>query len=174
MRQWRSSMKTRVSLALVCSSTLIACGTASPLFARDFQPDASISTTGFASPGRETRVSLDDGAAIVVPADSINEDTTVKIERNPQEFKSLPPFGDNVVRLSNFYRFELSSRLVGPVELVIPFDQKRVPQTTGYLSVGWWVDSGWEFLPAHVRDGYVVIMTDQLGGLIVVWHSTNP
>ena len=91
---------------------------------------------GDASLGEETRIESGDGAAIVIPANSLNEDLTIKIERNPEKVQSLPPLGDDVLLLGDFYNFEITGgKLLGPVDLILPFDESLIPDADGVLIV---------------------------------------
>ena len=60
------------------------------------------------SPGEEKEIALEDGAAIIIPADSINQEIEVMVERNPQKTESLPSLSNDVVQLSDFYNFEIA------------------------------------------------------------------
>lgn len=124
-----------------------------------------------ASTGQNTTITLSDGAEITVFATSINEDVEVTIERNPSKINNLPPLGNDVIPLSDFYNFEITDgMLIGPVEIKLPFDNKLIPNESGILTIAIPTDDGWEFTPVSSYDGYVTFQTTNLGDPLIAWH----
>lgn len=135
-----------------------------------FKPSPYEENTRSAQPNRDTPLSLEDGAKITVLADSINRVAKVRIERNPEKVASLPPLGEDVVQLSDFYNFEISQDLMGPVEIRIPFDEDLIPNEPGVLTIGVPTEDGWVFTPVSSYDGYVTFRTVALGDPLIAWH----
>jgi hypothetical protein len=133
-----------------------------------------VSTSGTAQPGEETRIELEDGAAIVIPAGAIESEVSVTIERNPAKVETLPPLGENGVQLGDFYNFEVTEgELVGAVDLVLPLDESRIPEGEGILSIAFPTASGWEFVPVEADGDHVTIYTTHLGDPLMYWHFGN-
>ncbi|MBT3314837.1 MAG: PASTA domain-containing protein [Anaerolineae bacterium] len=136
-----------------------------------FIPAEYISTSGSAQPGEETRIQLEDGAAIVVPSNSIDNDVSFIVERSPEKAKTLPPLGDNVVQLGDFYNFEVTEgEIIGPVDLVLPFDEALIPREQGVLVFGYPTEDGWEYIPVEAQDDKVTLYTAQVGDPLIAWH----
>ena len=137
-------------------------------------PSAYLSTSGRALPGTETRVELDDGAAIVLPANSINQEVEAVIERNPEKINSLPPMDEGVIQISDFYNFEINNgELINGVDLVFPFDEGRIPDEDGILTVAIPTGDGWEYVPVTNEGGKVTYFTANLGDPIIAWHFVD-
>ena len=145
---------------------LSACGNTN-----EFKPADYISTTGSAQPDEETRIELEDGAAIVVPAGSVSEETEIVLERNPEKINDLPPLGDDVVQLGDFYNFEFSGDdLTEGVDLIFPLDENQIPEGEGIISVAIPTEDGWEYFPAEANGNEVVFHTINVGDPLTVWH----
>ena len=130
-----------------------------------------ISTTGSASPGEETRIELEDGAAIVIPVDSINDEVEVLIERNPDKTETLPPLDKDVIQVSDFYNYEIEGgELVGGVDLVFPFDESQIAGEDGLLTVAIPTEDGWEYIPVANEGGKATYFTTDPGDPIIAWH----
>ena len=138
--------------------------------ANKFEPSEYISTTGSAQPGQESRIELEDGAAIVVPANSLQGEVEITVERNPEKINNLPPLGDEVVQLGDFYNYEVSGELTGPVDLILPFDENQIPEEEGIMVFGYPSEEGWEYIPVIPDGNKVTIYTVNVGDPIIAWH----
>lgn len=136
-----------------------------------YEPADYISTTGIAESGQETKIELEDGAAISIPYNSLESQVAVKVERNPEKRQNLPPLDDGFIQISDFYNFEVTSgNLTGPVDLTFPVDSDLIPDKTGVLVMAIPTENGWEYVPVESKDGKVTVFTDQIGDPLVVWH----
>jgi hypothetical protein len=145
---------------------LSACGKSGGFEAAEY-----ISNSGTARVGEETRIELEDGAAIVVPSNSINEPVSITVERSPEKANSLPPLGEDVVQLGDFYNFEITDgEILGPVDLVLPFDEALIPEEQGVLVFGYPTEDGWEYIPVEAQDDKVTLYTAQVGDPLIAWH----
>ncbi|MGD8457125.1 MAG: PASTA domain-containing protein [Anaerolineales bacterium] len=132
------------------------------------------STSGTFRPGEETRIELGDGAAIVIPAEAIDAEASITIERNPAKIESLPPLGQDGMQLGDFYNFEVTGgELIGAVDLVLPFDGSLIPEGDGILSIAFPTTDGWEFVPVEADEDRVTIYTTHLGDPLIYWHFGN-
>jgi hypothetical protein len=138
-----------------------------------FKSSEYISTTGSAQPGQETRIELEDGAAIVVPANSLREEVHITVERNPEKINDLPPTDDNAIQLGDFYNFEIEGELTGPVDLVLPFDESRIPEENGVMIFARPNEDGWEYIPVIPDGNTVTLYTNNVGDPLVMWHFEN-
>ncbi|MBT3314836.1 MAG: hypothetical protein HN390_09495, partial [Anaerolineae bacterium] len=142
--------------------------------AKDFEAAEYISNSGTARVGEETRIELEDGAAIVVPSNAINEPVSITVERSPEKANSLPPLGDDVVQLGDFYNFEITEgEILGPVDLVLPFDEALIPDKQGILVFGYPTEDGWEYIPVEAQDDKVTLYTAQVGDPLIAWHFVD-
>lgn len=133
-----------------------------------------ISTNGVANPSQETKIELEDGAAIVIPANATDGEVAVTIERNPEKSKSLPPLGENVVQLGDFYNFDISGgTLIDGVDLILPFDESRIPQQDGMLVIAIPSENGWEFVPVEADGNKVTYYTSNVGDPLIAWHFSH-
>jgi len=168
-------MKNKVGWLIVFSTVILACSSLSSLFAPKYEPAPYARTTGSASPGKETQISLDDGASISIPEESINGEVSVTVERNPDKAKTLPPLPEGFVQVGDFYNFEITSgELIGPVDLTLPFDEKLIPSGDGILMMAVPTDNGWEFKPVEEKDGKATTYTMKLGDPLITWHFAEP
>lgn len=134
-------------------------------------PAEYISISGSAPAGMETKIELEDGAAIVLPANSLTQDAKVTIERNPTKIEFLPPLEEDVIQISDFYNFEIEEAdLIDGVDLVLPFDETRIPDEEGLLTVAIPIENGWEYVPVTNNGGKVTYYTANLGDPIIAWH----
>ena len=139
-----------------------------------YKPSEYSSATGVASPGVETKIELEDGAGIVIPADSIDQQVNVKVERNPEKAKSLQPLDEDFIQLSDFYNFEIEGNVNAPVDLILPFDAENSPDETGILVYAYPTESGWEYIPVASEGNKVRLYTTRIGDPIIAWHFVNP
>jgi hypothetical protein len=136
-----------------------------------FKPAEYANTTGLASPGNETRIELEDGAAISIPSNSIEKNVNVKIERNPEKANGLPALPDNVIQVSDFYNFDIGdAQLSGPVDLVLPFDLNAVPEGKGIFTVAYPSENGWKYVPVIPNGNKITLYTNDIGDPIIAWH----
>lgn len=104
-------------IVLLGSSIISSCSSGG------YKPSDYISTTGIAEAGQETKIELEDGAAMSIPYNSLDNQVAVKIERNPEKAQTLPPMDEGFVQVSDFYNFEVTSgNLTGPVDLTFPIN----------------------------------------------------
>jgi len=130
-----------------------------------------ISATGIAEAGQETKIELEDGAAITIPYNSLDSQITVKIERNPEKTQTLPSLDEGFVQVSDFYNFEVTSgNLTGPVDLTFPVNADLIPDKTGVLVMAVPTQNGWKYVPVESKDGKVTVFTDQVGDPLIGWH----
>lgn len=130
-----------------------------------------ISTTDSAIPNEETRIELEDGAGIVIPANSIDSEVSVKVERNPEKANNLPPIDEGVVKVGDFYSFEIDGTINGPVDLILPFNAELIPENeAGVLVAAIPTENGWKYIPVVPNGNKVTLYTDQIGDPIIAWH----
>lgn len=136
-----------------------------------FKPAEYTTIIGTASAGKETQISLGDGASISIPEESINSDVSVKIERNPDKAKSLPPLPDGFVQVSDFYNFQITSgELQGPVDITLPINEKMIPNGNGLLMEVIPTQNGWEARPVENNGDKTTIFTSNIGDPLIAWH----
>jgi len=158
---------------IILSIVLSACSFAS-LSEQSFQQSEFVSIKGQANTEKETQISLDDGASISLPPNSIDGEATVIVERNPEKIKSLPPLPDGMVQLSNFYNFEIEgANLIGPVDLFIPVDETLLPDQQGILFAMIPSENDWKYIPIEIKDGKANIYTNNLGDPLIAWRFTD-
>lgn len=139
-----------------------------------YKPSEYISATGITNPEVEIKIELEDGAAIIIPANATNSEVTVTVERNPEKANSLPPLDESVVKVGDFYNFEIDGTLHGPVDLVLPFDPNSVPESEeGILVVAIPTETGWDYIPVVPNGNKVTLYTNQLGDPLIAWHFSN-
>jgi len=139
-----------------------------------YKPSEYISATGITNPEVEIKIELEDGAAIIIPANTTNSEVTVTVERNPEKANNLPPLDESVVKVGDFYNFEIDGTLNGPVDLVLPFDPNSVPENEeGVLVVAIPTENGWDFIPVVPNGNKVTLYTNQLGDPLIAWHFSN-
>ena len=152
-------------IILLGSSIISSCSSSG------YKPAEYISTTGVTESGQETKIELDDGAAIIIPANATDTEVTVTVERNPEKSKSLSPLGDDVIQLGDFYNFDISGgTLIDGVDLVLPFDESRIPKKDGMLVIAIPSESGWEFVPVEAEGNKVTFYTSNIGDPLIAWH----
>lgn len=158
----------KLSIIFIVVIFTLGCG----LFgSQSYDPKEYISTTGVASPDTETKIELEDGAAIVIPASAIGSEVSIKVERNPEKANNLPPLDEGVVGVGDFYNFEIDGTLNGPVDLVLPFDPDSVPENKeGVLVVAIPTENGWKYTPVVPDGNKVTLYTDEVGDPIIAWH----
>ncbi|MFZ5858406.1 MAG: PASTA domain-containing protein [Chloroflexota bacterium] len=160
---------------VILSVILSACSFSSSPSVPSFQLSEFVSMKGQASTEKETQISLDDGASISLPPNSIDGEATVNIERNPEKIKNLPPLPKEMIQLSDFYNFEIEgANLIGPVDLFIPVDKTLVPDQQGILFAMIPSENGWKYIPVEIKDGKANIYTDELGDPLIAWRFTDP
>jgi len=138
---------------------------------KDYKSAEYTSIQDVAQSGQETKIELDDGAAIIIPANAIDSQVSIKVERNPEKASSLPPFDENLVKVGDFYNFEIDGTINGPVDLVLPFNPELVPENeAGVLVVAIPTDSGWKYIPVVPDGNKVTLYTDQIGDPLIAWH----
>lgn len=123
--------------------------------------------------GSEARVELGDGAALVIPAHSLESDSMAVIERSPTKTSSLPVLGEDVLPIGEYYAFSFEgSQPIGPVQVVLPFDAGSIPADSqpGFLTVAFLDGDAWSFVPVKDLGGYVALTAQSLGDPIVAWH----
>lgn len=157
-------MKRKIILFVAFSFLLSACGV------KSFDYAEYMRATGSASPGQESRVELDDGAAIVVPAHSLRQEVNITIERNPQKINNLPALGKDVVQLGDYYHFEIDGELTGPVDLVLPFDTDKIPEKRGVPVVAFPDGDSWKYVPVIPDGNQVTLYTAEIGDVLIAWH----
>lgn len=164
-------------LAIILLLTIIFVSACSSSKSPKYIENPYLIESAVAQPGEETRIELEDGAAIIIPANSIDENITVSIERNPEKIDSLPPFSEDVVPLGDFYNFTISEgELIGPVDLIFPFEPGNMPEEDrpGYLVIAIPTSEGdWEYIPAFYQDNKVFYQTMDVGDPIIAWHFTD-
>lgn len=128
------------------------------------------SNTEKSSAMAETRVELNDGAAIVVPANALQEEVDITIERNPDKIDLLPIFDETVVQLGDFYNFEVDGDLLGAVDLVLPFDESEIPEESGMLVAMIPNGESWKYIPVIADGDTVTLYTDNVGDPLIAWH----
>ena len=101
------------------------------------------------------------------------EEISITVERNPEKTNELPPLGDDVVQLGDFYNFQVDGNLTGPVDLVLPFDEGQIPDKDGVLVVGVPSDEGWKFVPAIPDGNVVTLYTTSVGDPLIAWHFVD-
>lgn len=120
---------------------------------------------------QESTVQLNDGAQITIPENSLTGDSTVTIERNPSKTASLPPLGNMDLPLSDFYNFQVEGgQLAGPVDLIIPFDESKLPKQNGYLVAMIPMEQGWKYIPVEANGNKINLYTTELGDPLFGWH----
>ena len=99
---------------------LMACNSTSQLDASKDDPFNTIESfkaTEYAEVGSnvkagiESKINLEDGATILIPANAIGQDLVFHIERNPKISFEFPSFGEDAIQLSDFYNFEVDGEL---------------------------------------------------------------
>lgn len=136
-----------------------------------YKPAEYISTTGVTESGQETKIELDDGAAIIIPANAIDSEVSVKVERNPEKANNLPPLDENIVKVGDFYNFEIDGTINGAVDLVLPFNPDLVPENeAGVLVAAIPTENGWKYIPVIPDGNKVTLYTDQIGDPLIAWH----
>lgn len=138
-----------------------------------FTPSTYAENSGGTWRGKDTIISLDDGARITVFSESFENPVDVLVERNPPKATSLPPLGDDVVQLSDFYNFQVNGELIGPVQIRIPFDNSLIPNKPGVLTIAYPTNNGWKFTPVSSYNGYVTFQTTELGDPLIAWHFVD-
>jgi len=136
----------------------------------EFIPSEYAENSGGTWRGEDAIIGLDDGARITVFSESFEQPVEALIERNPSKIASLPPLGDDVVQLSDFYNFQVTGELMGPVQIRIPFDHSLIPNSPGVLTIAYPTSNGWEFSPVSAYDGFVNFQTMELGDPLIAWH----
>lgn len=136
---------------------------------RGFAPDENLAVTGRVSPEDNQPITMEDGAAIILPGSAFEGEVEVRVERNPG--KELPDFSGAAVALGNFYEFTIvEGEVEGKVTLILPFDPSLIPDSEGELVVAFPSGDGWTFTPG-IRDGDTVrITTDQYADPLIAWH----
>ncbi len=134
-----------------------------------YQPPVGVS--GLAGPWADTRIEMDDGAALVIPSDSVSGPTTATIERNPAKLRDLPPLDADVIPLGDFYDFQIEGggRIV-PVEIALPYDETRIPAGTGMLVMAVPTENGWQYVPVDQRSNPVWLYLPDAGDPVIAWH----
>jgi len=133
--------------------------------------EEALSISGTTVPGEETRIELEDGAAIVIPENSVENEVVVTVERNPEKINSLPPLGEGVVQLGDFYNFIIEEgELLGPVDLILPFDENSIPDEPGILTIAYPIGDSWEFIPVKPDGDKVIFFTDLVGDPVIAWN----
>lgn len=150
---------------------LLGCNLFSSSGSKNYPLAEYVSAKGVANPSQETKIELDDGAMIIIPANATNSEVTVTVERNPEKTKNLSPLGDNVVPLGNFYNFDISGgTLIGGVDLVLPFDESQIPDKAGLLTIALPKENGWDFIPVGADGNKVIFYTTNVGDPLIAWH----
>lgn len=124
----------------------------------------------------EARFELGDGAAIVIPASSLESDTTAVIERSPSKASSLPPLGEDVLPIGEYYEFSFQGpQPIGPVQVILPFDAASIPtdRQPGFPTVAFPDGDTWSFVPVPDLGGYVAVTTQSIGDPIIAWHIVD-
>lgn len=161
----------KLFIGLMTIIALVGCNLFPPFGSKDYVPAEYTSIKDVANPSQETKIELDDGAAIIIPANATNGEVTVIVERNPEKSKNLPPLGDDVVQLGDFYNFDISGgTLIDGVDLVLPFDESRVPQKDGMLVIAIPSENGWEFVPVEADGNKATFYTSNVGDPLIAWH----
>jgi phage tail sheath protein FI len=84
----------KLFISLMSIIVLLGCNLFSSSTSTDYVSAEYTSTQDIAQPGQETKVELEDGAAIVIPANAVESEVSVKVERNPEKANNLPPLDD--------------------------------------------------------------------------------
>lgn len=138
------------------------------------EPGSYLSVTGNAEPGIETSILLEDGAGMVVPENSLEGPVTVLVERNPEKSTSLPPLPDRFVVLSDFYNYTVTSgKLIGPVDLVMPFDASFIPANEGELVMAIPQGDTWRFVSVETDGNMATAYTTEVGDPVIGWRYSD-
>lgn len=161
----------KLFISLMSIIVLLGCNLFSSSTSTDYVSAEYTSTQDIAQPGQETKVELEDGAAIVIPANAVESEVSVKVERNPEKANNLPPLDDGVVKVGDFYNFEVDGTLNGSVDLILPFDPDSVPESkAGVLVVAIPTENGWKYTPVIPDRNKVTLYTDEVGDPLIAWH----
>ena len=161
----------KLFISLMAIFVLLGCNLFSSSTSTDYVSAEYTSTQDIAQPGEETKVELEDGAAIVIPANAIESEISLKVERNPEKANNLPPLDDGVVKVGDFYNFEIDGTLNGSVDLILPFDLNSVPESkAGVLVVAIPTENGWKYIPVIPDGNKVTLYTDEVGDPLIAWH----
>jgi PASTA domain-containing protein len=157
---------------LISCLVIIFCNTSC---GHKFKSAEYMTATETVSTEQESQVSLNDGASIFIPPNSIDGKASVKIERNPEKKKNLPELPDGFVQLSDFYNFEITgANLIGPVDITIPYNTSKVPAQDGIGFALFPTQDGWKYMPVELVDGKATIFTYEIGDPLIAWHFTDP
>jgi len=161
----------KLFISLMSIIILLGCNLFSSSASTDYVSAEYTSTQDIAQPGRETKIELEDGAAIVIPANAIDSEVSVKVERNPEKANNLPPLDENIVKVGDFYNFEIDGTINGAVDLVLPFNPDLVPENeAGVLVAAIPTEDGWKYIPVVPNGNKVTLYTDEIGDPIIAWH----
>jgi len=161
----------KLFINLMSIIVLLGCNLLSSFTSTDYASAEYTSTQDIAQPGQETKVELEDGAAIVIPANAIDGEVSVKVERNPEKANNLLPLDEGVVKVGDFYNFEIDGTLNGSVDLILPFDPDSLPESkAGVLVVAIPTENGWKYVPVIPEGNKVTLYTDEVGDPLIAWH----
>jgi hypothetical protein len=163
-------MKSRFFLIACIVLLLSSCST--PKTGGTYKPTTEYeNVTSSVTANQESTVQLSDGAQITIPENSLTGDSTVTIERNASKTASMPPLGDKDLPLSDFYNFQIEGgQLIGPVDLVIPFDESKLPKQDGFLVAMIPTAQGWKYVPVETFGNKANLYTTELGDPLIAWH----